>query len=166
MNSPHQPGCFPSSSRRAGRFSQTSANSLSISLRRTGFLLYGRNCAAKYKTTKEVLQHGAAQFCPPYSNNVLTLPLVRKQRSMEVWSQVANWEENITDELNLICVLWLCCAWSTRRLNVEIKGFVIVIFLPLLPIREITIFQTQTSPSALVDANEEVYWWCGESWQT
>lgn len=77
MNSPHQPGCLTSSSRRAGQFPPPGARSLPLPLPRTGFLINGRNCAAKHKTTQEVFYHDAAQFCPPYSNNVLTFQLVR-----------------------------------------------------------------------------------------
>lgn len=70
MNSPHQPGCLTSSSRRAGRFPLTSARSLIPLPPRTGFFLYGRHCASKYKTTQAVFYPDVAQFCLPYSNKL------------------------------------------------------------------------------------------------
>lgn len=76
MNSPHQPGCPSAFSRRAGISPQTSAHSLPLPFSRTG-TLYGRNCAAKHKTTQAVSYYDAVQFCPPYSNNALTAQLVR-----------------------------------------------------------------------------------------
>ncbi|SDW86742.1 hypothetical protein SAMN05216333_11235 [Nitrosomonas oligotropha] len=73
-NSPHQPGCCPASSRRAGRLLLSSALHFALLTWRAGLLVYGQNTVLNRRTSSRMTESSdIAMFCPPVSNNALTL---------------------------------------------------------------------------------------------